>query len=752
VRDFELAPHFRSEALSWKTRWTTIANLRSGAQAAAKKAHDLEGTVAFLKILNKQTDPERRTRMYQEIVSIQRLDISGVPKLIESNAHHFGDSKYHLYVAMEFIDGTTLTDLVPRNRVSADAAVGIALDLCRILRHAHDAHVYHRDIKPDNIMLVELDSGVRTHLVDFGIAHLGQSDAEFKTETEQTVGNTFLALPEFRGGFSDKSDPRSDITLCVGILFFMLTKTNPIVLMDSHRQLPHQRPIEKAILGALGLASERLRLLFDRGFRYDIGGRFQTLDELEGALNRLLHPVRADDVTLTVTLDQIRERLDAASEEEKRDRMAVLEATLIDATGVLQEIVSALQGRVVRARSGYSVTSNHARSTDGFQLSTDARKTFAATFDVIAEGNETVLRLKGSGVPRITLRTPFLTPFNNEGKAQIRQFLLRGLDLVTKPDEVAELAEDAKARHSFAAKTAENMVGAMTDAVSRYIAGDGRELMVVDTPAKPVKAQMFPTTALAQSMVLARLSNHNKYARFSCLARVEIPNHREETETEADQQIMITLTDGRTGSGPSSSIEGSRYFFAPLRPSQRQIDNMVKAAIAEIDPSASEEVTHESLYDREARESREIAQGQAIASGEQEEFLGKAVESVAERLRAEISAGMRAALGEPEVRPIAGRGASRQFLIRAESAQERARATITADLTGQGPEYVDAESAHYTLELSICVRPGPGRPTGDMQTIRVKDDYYGTGRPGISAGKVETAILSELARVRRMGK
>src|SRR5579871_4515194 len=122
-RDFELAARFRSEAISWKTRWTTIANLRSGAQAAAKKAHDPAGTVAFLKILNKQTDPERRTRMYQEIVSIQRLDIPGVPKLIETNAHHFRDFKYRLYAAMEFIDGTTLTDLVPGNRVSADAAV-----------------------------------------------------------------------------------------------------------------------------------------------------------------------------------------------------------------------------------------------------------------------------------------------------------------------------------------------------------------------------------------------------------------------------------------------------------------------------------------------------------------------------------------------------------------------------------------------------------------------------------------------------
>jgi hypothetical protein len=112
--------------------------------------------------------------------------------------------------------------------------------------------------------------------------------------------------------------------------------------------------------------------------------------------------------------------------------------------------------------------------------------------------------------------------------------------------------------------------------------------MRLDTPPGAVKAQRHATSAIAQSMILVRLRHFNKYARFNCLARVETPNHRDETETEADQQISITIMDDRTGAGPTASIVGSRYSFTPLKPSEQQVGEMVKTAIAELAPSTRE--------------------------------------------------------------------------------------------------------------------------------------------------------------------
>jgi hypothetical protein len=91
-------------------------------------------------------------------------------------------------------------------------------------------------------------------------------------------------------------------------------------------------------------------------------------------------------------------------------------------------------------------------------------------------------------------------------------------------------------------------------------------------------------------------------------------------------------------------------------------------------------------------------------------------------------------------------------LVQAESPRERARATISAKLIGLGPEFVDPDRAHYQLELTIYVKPGPGHPTGNVQTIRAQDDFYGPGRPGISEQAVQSAVINELIRVARIGK
>jgi hypothetical protein len=141
-----------------------------------------------------------------------------------------------------------------------------------------------------------------------------------------------------------------------------------------------------------------------------------------------------------------------------------------------------------------------------------------------------------------------------------------------------------------------------------------------------------------------------------------------------------------------------------------------------------------------------------VQSAEQEEFLGKAMEGAAEVLKSEICKGLKTALGEPLPGATTGHGRTRHFMVQAESSKERARATINATLIGLGPEFQDPDKAHYRLELTLYVKPAAGRPTGNVQPVRVQEDFYGAGRPGISQQALQNAVMNEFGRVARMGK
>jgi serine/threonine-protein kinase len=138
-------------------------------------------------------------------------------------------------------------------------------------------------------------------LVDFG---LSSSDTEFDglyTPVGQEIGNRFLRVPEFRPDSANKDDPRTDLTFAVGVLFFLLTRTNPRVLQDEQGQFPHQRlPAATVLQGVIVAQPERLMRIFDQGFQHDLDRRFQSAEMLREALLACLEPqssaAKADDI------------------------------------------------------------------------------------------------------------------------------------------------------------------------------------------------------------------------------------------------------------------------------------------------------------------------------------------------------------------------------------------------------------------------------------------------------------------------
>jgi serine/threonine-protein kinase len=428
----------RVDAKLWTERWNLVESLPSGAQALAMKVQNGNGDLAFLKELKVQDNSERRVRMYHEIVSIERLAISGVPRLVETNAHQYLDKSYNLYLATEFIEGQTLARAVQAGDVSHTAAVEILVALCNVLRQAHGANVFHRDIKPDNIILQPQGDNVTPCLLDFGTAHIGQSDSKFRTELGQEVGNRFLRLPEYGAGSENKYDARSDITLCAGILFFMLARTSPRVLQDHDGHYPHQRPRERTILVASGLTAGRLLAFFDVAFQIDIGKRFQNMDAIIQAAEGLLRTAKIGSQG-SISLDIIRERLTVPSEREKHLRMQSLSKVLDSAISVLKSVGRELTRDYPPefASSLAEVTASYTTGQDsisykcGYKVSHDSTKIFFPTWSVEAVGPEAVLKVRADGLDPLSIRVPLGSELSTQDKETVRTFLVEGLARMT---------------------------------------------------------------------------------------------------------------------------------------------------------------------------------------------------------------------------------------------------------------------------------------------------------------------------------
>ena len=120
------------------------------------------------------------------------------------------------YIVMEYIEGITLKNYMTRREVlSFKETVGYSMQILRALEHAHRKGIVHREIKPQNIML--LRDGV-IKVMDFGIAKL--PNAETVTMTDKAIGTVYYISPEQASG--ETIDARSDL-YSLGVLMYEMT-------------------------------------------------------------------------------------------------------------------------------------------------------------------------------------------------------------------------------------------------------------------------------------------------------------------------------------------------------------------------------------------------------------------------------------------------------------------------------------------------------------------------------------------------
>ena len=177
----------------------------------------------------------------KRFVAIKKLTLRGRSTMVErfkrearimmdfKNDHiaqvydHFKEGSFY-YIVEEFVDGTSLEELVRRERyLPSEVALLIFRDCCKALKYAHDKNVVHRDIKPGNILISKAGE---VKLVDFGIATTQEEDEKSLTRDGMTLGTPSYMSPE---QISDTKsvDKRADIYSLGVMLYEMVTGKKP---------------------------------------------------------------------------------------------------------------------------------------------------------------------------------------------------------------------------------------------------------------------------------------------------------------------------------------------------------------------------------------------------------------------------------------------------------------------------------------------------------------------------------------------
>ena len=227
-----------------------------GGMAVVYKAYDnVENKIVAVKILKEEYtgNSEFLRRFMNESKAIAVLSHPNVVKVSDVS---FGDLIQ--YIVMEYIDGITLKEYIERQGpLSWNEAVHFTLQILRGLQHAHDKGVVHRDIKPQNIMV--LPDGI-IKVADFGIARFARSEQE--TITDKAIGSVHYISPEQAKG--EKTDEKADIYSVGVMLYEMLTGKLPFqaesAVSVAIMQLQKDPVLPRDINGSIPLGLEQITM------------------------------------------------------------------------------------------------------------------------------------------------------------------------------------------------------------------------------------------------------------------------------------------------------------------------------------------------------------------------------------------------------------------------------------------------------------------------------------------------------------
>jgi serine/threonine-protein kinase len=259
------------------------------------------------------SDPEAIARFNREAANAARINHPNVCQIYD-----FGETPDGtIYLAMEFIEGESLSDILRREgRVSLQRGASILKQTGAALQIAHDEGIVHRDLKPDNIMITRARDGSDVvKVVDFGIAKaMTGEEGQKVTKTGLVVGTPEYMSPEQLSG--DVLDGRSDIYSLALVFFRCVTGSLPFQA-DTAQETMVKRltdsPLKLAQVAPDAQWPPRLQGVMDRALERMPADRYASAAMYAGDVE---NAVRSAAVPLSVDTEGATQVMGAGATEE----------------------------------------------------------------------------------------------------------------------------------------------------------------------------------------------------------------------------------------------------------------------------------------------------------------------------------------------------------------------------------------------------------------------------------------------------
>lgn len=247
---------------------------------------NLHSRPVVIKILSEASlqIPYLRQKFAQEVEALARLSHPNVVSVLGS-----GELSGKPYIVMQYVSGQTLRSQIPNEGMNLKRAALILKQIGLALDYIHEKGVFHRDLKPDNIMLQQLKGGTEfVMVVDFGIAKVKDSVVGPSTVENIAIGTAHYMSPEqLRGG--EALTTASDVYSLAVMVYEMVTGRRPFIpastaqLLDLQRDGVRVRPVDLR-----PNLSTKAQAIILKGLSFERTARYQDAAEFCNSLARAL--------------------------------------------------------------------------------------------------------------------------------------------------------------------------------------------------------------------------------------------------------------------------------------------------------------------------------------------------------------------------------------------------------------------------------------------------------------------------------
>lgn len=260
-------------------RYEIIEPIGQGGMSTVYKGKDQKlGRFVAIKVLKQEYSDNK------EFVEKFRVEAQAAASLSHENivnVYDVGEEENLHFIVMEYLEGQTLKQYIrQKDKLSEAETLKIAAGICKALIHAHTHHIIHRDIKPQNIMI--MNNG-KVKVADFGIARV--ATGETIKQTESLSGSVYYISPEqARGSYQNAA---SDIYSLGITMYEMLTGKLPfdgdtpinVALKHVSEKVPSVRELEPAL-------SENIEAIIMRATQKKPFNRYPDVDQLLNDINK----------------------------------------------------------------------------------------------------------------------------------------------------------------------------------------------------------------------------------------------------------------------------------------------------------------------------------------------------------------------------------------------------------------------------------------------------------------------------------